>query len=40
MNNLLNAGITVEVANDTYYKLIGTATVIFIIFFIMNKIAG
>lgn len=40
MNNLINAGVTVEVANNTYYKLFATAIAIFIAFFLLKKVAG
>lgn len=37
-----NGGIpfTVELENSTYMKLIGTAAAIFILFFIMKRVAG
>lgn len=40
MDTLLNAGITVEVANNTYYKLFATAVLIFIAFFLLKKFIG
>lgn len=40
MNNLLDATVTVQVANDTYYKLFATAIAIFIAFFLLKKVAG
>lgn len=40
MDTLISAGVKVEVANDTYYKLFGTAVLIFIAFFLLKKFIG
>lgn len=42
MNNLINAGVTVsvDIPNDTYFKLFGTAVAIIVVFFLAQKMTS